>query len=36
MDLDDISDNDVKSKAKETVKSGTGVVTLSVGYTLGF
>ena len=35
-DLDDITDSDVKTKAKETVKMGTGVVTLSVGYALGF
>ena len=35
-DLNDITDVDNKAKAQNSVKSGTGVVTLSVGYALGF
>ena len=35
-DLNDITDNDAKTKTQNSVKMGTGVVTLSVGYALGF
>lgn len=35
-DLSDVTDADAKTKAQNSVKSGTGVVTLSVGYALGF
>ena len=35
-DLNDLMTAGVKKAAKESVKSGTGVVTLSVGYSLGF
>ena len=35
-DLNNIQTAGVRKEVKELVKSGTGVVTLSVGYTLGF
>ena len=35
-DLNDVQTNGVKKEAKNLIESGSGVVTLSVGYTLGF
>lgn len=35
-DLNDVTTATVKTKIEDSVKSGTGVVTLSVGYSLGF
>ena len=35
-DLNNVQTDEVRKEVKELVKSGTGVVTLSVGYTLGF